>query len=154
VHKAYNLSIKPDRVPSGKASKMLIVQLTDDMVKNPLTSVWNNDYLSADPNTFGTFFIGIDTIPPLISVNGFSSGANLTGKSTMRIKISDNLSGIKSYEPLIDGKWALFEYDQKNDLLMYNFDAKRIQKGTKHTLSLKVTDNKENLSTYNTEFTW
>ncbi len=59
-----------------------------------------------------------------------------------------NYQELKSYEPVIDGKWALFEYDQKNNLLIYSFDPKRIQKGTKHNLSLKVTDNLDNLSTY------
>jgi hypothetical protein len=154
LHTTYNLSIKPDRILAGKESKMLIIQLVDDINKIPLPSTWNNGYLSANPSTFGTFFIGIDTIPPLISHNGFSSGANIMGKTSMKIKISDELSGIKTYEPVIDGKWALFEYDQKNNLLMYNFDPKRIQKGTKHNLTLKVTDNSDNLSTYKCEFTW
>ena len=68
--------------------------------------------------------------------------------------IKDELSGIKSYEPSIDGNWALFEYDQKNDLLIYKFDETRITKGTKHNLFLRVTDNKDNFSTYNCNFTW
>jgi hypothetical protein len=154
VHKSYNLSIKPDKIPDGKESKLLIIQLADDFKKIPLTSTWNNGYLSANPTTFGTFCIGIDTISPLISSNGFSSGANLIGKTSLKIEISDELSGIKSYEPEIDGKWALFEYDQKNNLLIYNFDAKRIQKGTKHNLTLNVSDNTDNLSTYKCEFIW
>ena len=64
----------------------------------------------------------------MISANGLTNGANLTGKTGIRIKITDNFSGIKSYEPQIDGKWALFEYDQKNNLLIYRFDPERIQK--------------------------
>ena len=154
LHKSYTLSIKPDRIPEKLESKMLIIQLADDIKKIPLTSTWNNGYLSANTNIFGTFCIGIDTVPPLILYNGLSSGANLTGKISMKIKISDELSGIKTYEPLIDGKWALFEYDQKNNLLTYNFDPKRIQKGTKHNLILNVTDNVDNLSTYKCEFIW
>lgn len=154
VHKAYNLSIRPGNVLPGKESKLLIVQLTDDMKKIPLLSSWENGYISANPNFFGRFLIDIDTVPPLISINGFSSGANLKGKSSLKIKISDDLSGIKSYEPEIDGEWALFEYDQKNNLLIYEFDSKRIRKETRHTLSLKVEDNKDNLSTVNFDFIW
>jgi hypothetical protein len=154
VHKAYNLSIKPDQVPLGKETKLLIIQMGDDNKMNPLSSEWANGHLSANPRSFGTFFVGIDTVPPLISANGLTNGAILTGKTGIRIKINDNLSGIKSYEPEIDGKWALFEYDQKNELLIYKFDPARIQKGKKHNLSLIVTDNMDNLSTYNCEFTW
>lgn len=154
LHKSYTLSIKPDRIPGGLESKMLIIQLADDIKKIPWTSKWNNGYLSTNPNVFGDFCIVIDTVPPLISNNGFSSGANLAGKTSLKIKISDELSGIKSYEALIDGKWALFEYDQKNYLLIHNFDPKRIQRGVKHNLSLNVSDNVDNLSTYKCEFIW
>jgi len=154
LHRSYNLSIKPEKVPAGKESKLLIIQLADDIRKIPLPSTWNDGFLSANPNVFGIFFIGIDTIPPLIQHNGFTSGANLSGRTTLKIKITDELSGIKTYEPLIDGKWALFEYDQKNNLLVYNFDPKRLQKGSKHDLTLKVMDNRDNLSTYKCEFIW
>jgi len=154
VHKPYTLSIKPGFIPSGKESKMLIVQLGDNLKKSPANSFWAEGYLTAEILSFGKFYIGIDTIPPVISSNGLVSGANLTGKKEIRIKITDELSGIKSYVASIDGNWALFEYDQKNDLLIYRFDDKRITKGIKHHMSLKVTDNKDNFSTYNCDFTW
>lgn len=154
VHKAYRLSIKPNHIPHGKKSKMLIVQLGDDMKKSVFDSFWTEDYLTAQVQSLGKFYIGIDTVAPNISVNGLVSGANLTGKNEIRIKISDDLSGIKSYEPKIDEKWALFEYDQKNNVLIYKFDEQRITKGIKHNLSLKVTDNKENISFFNCDFIW
>jgi len=154
VHKPYTLSIKPGFIPSGKESKMLIVQLGDDLKKSPANSFWAEGYLTAEILSFGKFYIGIDTIPPVISSNGLVSGTNLTGKKEIRIKITDELSGIKSYVASIDGNWALFEYDQKNDMLIYRFDDKRITKGIKHHMSLKVTDNKDNFSTYNCDFTW
>ncbi|MBS1231504.1 MAG: family metallopeptidase [Bacteroidetes bacterium] len=154
VHKTYTLSIKPDRVPQGKGTKLIIVQLDNNITKSPVPSIWDNGYLTANPSTFGSFYVGIDTIPPLISPNGFSSGGNLSDKTGLRIKIRDDFSGIKSYEPSVDGKWALFEYDQKNDLLIYKFDSRRIQKGSAHNLTLKVIDNRDNVSTYNCEFTW
>jgi hypothetical protein len=72
----------------------------------------------------------------------------------MRIKIADDLSGINYYEPAIDGKWALLEYDQKNNVLIYKFDPEKIVQGTKHSLSLKVADNKDNISYFNCSFIW
>jgi Peptidase family M23 len=154
VQKAYTLSIKPTFIPAGKESKMLIVQLNDDLKKSAMNSNWTDGYLSAEVLSFGKFYIGIDTVPPVVLSNGLVSGANLTGKKEIRIKITDDLSGIKSYEPSIDEKWALFEYDQKNDLLIYKLDDTRITKGTKHKLSLKVIDNKDNISLYNCDFIW
>ena len=80
VHKAYTLSIKPTRVPAGKESKMLIVQLGDDKRKSALNSTWSDGYLTAEVLSFGNFYIGIDTIAPVISANGLVPGANLTGR--------------------------------------------------------------------------
>ncbi len=154
LHKAYSLSIKPDSVPAGKASKMLIIQMGDDFSKNPLGGNWTEDHLTADATSFGMFYVGIDTVAPAILTNGLTPGADLSGRKELRIRIMDDLSGIKSYEPSIDGKWALFEYDQKNDVLIYKFDPEKITKGTKHTLALEVTDNRENQSEFACEFRW
>jgi len=154
LHKSYSLSLRPHTIPAGKESKLLIIQLDKTGRKSPVSGSWDNGFVNANPRTFGAFFIGIDTVPPNITPNGFSAGANLSGRTGLRIKISDDLAGIKSYEPVIDGKWALFEYDQKNNVLIHNFDASRIKKGTKHNLSLKVTDNCDNSSTLNLEFVW
>jgi hypothetical protein len=154
VHKAYDLLIKPNQVPPGKATKLLIVQMGDNFKKIPVSSTWDNGYIVANPSSFGSFYVGIDTIPPVINLIGFNSGANLAGRTELKIKISDDFSGIKAYEPVVDAKWALFEFDQKNDLLIYRFDPKRIQKGSKHNLSLRVTDNRENVSTLTCEFIW
>jgi hypothetical protein len=154
LHKAYSLSIKPTSLAAGKESKMLIVRLGDDQKKIAVNSFWTEGSLTADVLSFGRFYIGIDTIAPVISAEGFVPGENLTEKNEIRIRITDELSGIRSYEPSIDGNWALFEYDQKNDVLIYKFDETRIKKGTKHNLSLKVTDNKDNSRIYKCNFTW
>jgi len=154
VHKACTLSIKPNVIPAGKESKMLIVKLGDDQKKSAMNSIWSEGYLTAEVLSFGKFYVGIDSVAPVISANGLVSGAILTEKKEIKITITDDFSGIKSYEPSIDGKWALFEYDQKNNLLIYRFDEQRISKGTRHNLSLKVTDNTNNNSFYNCDFTW
>jgi len=153
VHQSYTLSIKPDVIVAGKESKMLIMSV-DGNNRSPLNSVWEDGYLTAQPTTFGNFSIGIDTIPPTITPIGFTADNNFTGRKEMRIRIRDDFSGIKSYEPEINGNWALFEYDQKNDVLIYQFDESRITKGTRHNLTLTVSDRKDNISIYRTTFTW
>jgi len=154
LHKSYSLSIKPVTLPVGKESKMLIINLRDDNSRVPVKGNYADGFINALTSSFGMFYVGIDTIPPDISANGFSKSADFSSRTEMRIRITDNLSGIKSYEPLIDGNWALFEYDQKNSVLIYKFDPERITKGTRHTLALKVTDNRDNVNTFNGSFTW
>ena len=154
VHRPYTVSIKPYLIPADKESKMLIVQLGEDQKRIAVSSKWDDGYLAGDAATFGNFYAGIDTIAPVITANGLLSNNDLTGKSEIRIRITDDLSGIKSYEPEIDGNWALFEYDQKNDILIYKIDGKRIKRNSEHVLKLKVTDNKDNSSDFNYTFTW
>jgi hypothetical protein len=154
VHKPITISIRPKNIPPKRESKMMVVHLTEDLKKNALNSTWKDGYLTAEATSFGNFFIGIDTVAPLISANGLISGADLSNKKEIKIKISDDFSGIKSYEPAIDGNWVLFEYDQKNNVIIHRFDEKRINKNSKHSLYLKVTDNKDNNSFYSCDFTW
>jgi hypothetical protein len=52
----------------------------------------------------------------------------------------------------LDGKWALFEYDAKTDMITHYFDAERFELGKRHEFVLKVTDNKGNESTYKASF--
>ena len=154
VHKAYTLSIRPSVIPEGMESKMLIIQLSDDFKKSGLSSTFNDGVATAKPTSFGMFYVGIDTVAPMITTNSLTPGIDLSGKKDIRIRIYDDLSGIKEYEPYIDGKWALFEYDQKNNVIIYRFDPERIARGTKHNLTLKVSDNVDNTSFYNCDFEW
>jgi hypothetical protein len=154
LQKAYSLSIKVDRIPPGKASKLLIVKLDDNNEMSYEGGTLSDGYVNADLLTFGNFAIAIDTVPPVISTNGLTQGIDLSEKKEIRVKITDNLSGIKAYTGLIDGKWALFEYDSRNDLLVYRFDSLRITKGATHKFYLRVTDNLDNASVYNCDFKW
>ncbi|NSW93671.1 MAG: M23 family metallopeptidase [Bacteroidales bacterium] len=154
VHKAYSLAIKPDIIPAGKESKMLIAEITEDWKRIPLTSRWEDGFLVANPLRFGSFFVGIDTVPPAINPEETISGADLSDKKLLKIRIFDNFSGIKSYESYIDGNWALFEWDQKNNLIIHALDSDRMEKGKNHSFTLKVKDNCENVSIYKCDFFW
>lgn len=154
VQKPVTLSIKPDSIPTGKESKLLLVQIDEKGVINGAGGKFIDGAVSGDLLSLGTYAIGIDTVAPVIYANGLSANSDLTGKNEIRIRIKDDLSGIKSYSGIIDGNWALFEYDSKNDLVFYRFDPKRITKGIRHTLILTVTDNCDNESIYTKEFIW
>ena len=64
------------------------------------------------------------------------------------------MSGVDAYEGEIDGNWVLFEFDAKTGNLTYTIDNKRIDSGKMHTLSLKVTDERKNMSKYKAVFYW
>ena len=70
--------------------------------------------------------------------------------STIQVKISDNLTGIKSYRAEVDGKWLLMEYKASENLLFYAMDEK-ISIG-EHFLKLVVIDGVDNVSNVSYKF--
>lgn len=153
VQSAYNLSIKPTSIPAGKESKLIIVQVDEEMKQSYAGGKYENGFVTADLRSFGNFTVGIDTVAPEIRMN-FANGTDFSQKSELKVTIKDTFSGIKSYTGTIDGKWALFEYDSKNDVLIYKFDSKRLTKGIMHDLVIKITDSKDNINIRETSFKW
>jgi hypothetical protein len=154
VHKTCRLYIKPDSIPAGKTSKLLVLQKNGGKDARVIGGEYTDGYVTAELRNFGSFYIGIDTVPPVISPNGLADKADLSGRKDIKVKITDDLSGIRSYETYIDGKWALAEYDPKYNLLIYEFDPERITKGVNHSFTLRVTDNKDNSGTFKCSFKW
>jgi hypothetical protein len=111
---------------------------------------FEDGYVKAKPRNFGSFFIAIDTTAPTITPVNISNGKSMGGISKMSFKIRDNLSGIKSFNGYIDGRWVLMEFDAKTASLWHSFDE-TTSKG-KHTFKLVVTDMKENTRDYSITF--
>lgn len=99
----------------------------------------------------GNFTLLSDYEKPNISLVNFKNEQWLTNFNTLKVKITDNDSGIKSYRGEIDGAWILMEYDPKKNLLYYNL-SDRIFITARHNLKITVTDNVGNSSTLNTTF--
>jgi hypothetical protein len=154
LHKAISIEIAADNLPERLRDKALVANVTSNGRITSAGGAYQNNVVSTHSMTFGNFAIAVDTIPPRITPINLSKGANMRGAPSIRFKISDNFSGISTYNGWIDDQWVLFEYDAKNDLITYRFDPDRLKKNTKHHLVLKVTDAKNNLSEYTADFTW
>lgn len=70
----------------------------------------------------------------------------------IKIRLTDNKSGIASHRGTIDGEFALFENDVKSSIYTYKFDSKRLKKGQTHQLVFTATDGCGNTTTYEYEF--
>ncbi len=146
LHIGFDLWIKADNLPENLKSKALIVSTSGSSQGGS----FDNGYVKATPKNFGSFYITTDTIAPRIVPVNIGEGRNISGLSKMTFKISDNLSGIKSFNGYIDGKWVLMEFDAKTATLWHSFDE-RTSAG-KHSLELVVTDMKENTRHYSIGF--
>ncbi|RZK17837.1 MAG: M23 family metallopeptidase [Pedobacter sp.] len=146
LHTGFNLWIRADALPENLRNKALIVSTGGSSQGGS----FDNGYLKANPKNFGSFYIAIDTIAPRIIPINIANGKSMTGLSKMTFKISDNLSGIKSFNGYIDGKWALMEFDTKTATLWHSFDD-RTASG-KHDFELVVSDVKDNVRRYSISF--
>jgi len=153
IHLPYSLSIKSPSIDPALHSKLLLVSRNRENEIESAGGSYSDGTVAARLRKFGEFAVALDTVAPrIISLD--RSRSDYTGKKEMRFTISDELSGIDTYEGYIDNHWALFEYDPKNDLLFYNFDEKRILKDSIHKIELYVSDSKGNVSLYQNTFTW
>lgn len=146
LHIGFDISIKADDLPENLRSKALIVNSNG----SSQGGFFENGFVKATPKNFGSFYIATDTIAPRIVPVNIAEGKSMAGLSKIFFRISDNLSGIKSFNGYIDGKWALMEFDTKTATLWHSFDE-RTASG-KHTLELVVADMKENTRKYTVTF--
>lgn len=146
VHDSYDLWIKPDSSIGKYADKAVIVSTSGACEGG----TYQNGYIKAQAHTFGCFYVRIDTVAPVITPINISQGASMANLKGIFLKIGDSLSGVKSYNGKIDGKWVLMEWDYKTKVLSYTFSTD-IAAG-KHTFELNVSDNKNNNAHFTANF--
>lgn len=99
----------------------------------------------------GQFILAKDTIAPKISIAKPIEGKWLSNQKTIQLTISDDLSGIKSYNGFLNGQWILFEYENKTNTITHYFDDGIVAEG-KNDLKVVVTDNVGNSTIFETQF--
>ena len=151
LHTAIELAIKPTNMPPELKSKVMLIRRDSRGNLQALKSHWSGEMLSAKSKALGDFFIKADTTAPKIRPYNIREGKDMAKSSAIQIKISDNLSGIRSYYPTVDNKWILMEYDPKRSMLTYEFDE-HVGEGT-HRLKLTVYDEVNNISKLELNFT-
>lgn len=100
---------------------------------------WEEDRIKFHSREFGDFMILQDSTPPSIR-------SVFVNSTSARFKISDNLSGIESYEATINGEWVLMHYDNKNHVIWSERLNKKVP--MRGLFELKVTDKAGNTSTF------
>ncbi len=138
VHSFCTLSIKTDNLPKNLTSKAVIVSVGTGSSFSSRGGTWENGWITTKIRDFGDYTVTVDTDPPVIRPVNITPNKNIKKQSSILVKISDNLAGIKSYRGTLNGKWILMDFDEKNHLLTYLFDE--MLKPGKNTFVLRVTD--------------
>jgi hypothetical protein len=150
VHKPLNIRIRTEGLPDSLSKKAMVAEVDQLSLKRYAGGTLSEGWMETRITKFGQYVVVADTIPPSVVPLTIRDNA-LTG-ADIRFRITDDLSGIKSYEGMIDGQWALFEYDPKNARLVYRIDTSRIGTGKTHNLELSVSDMVGNRSVFKATF--
>jgi len=146
LHNRIKVAIKAGRLPVNLRSKALLVHVDRDGKRSPVSGSYENGYISGTTNIFDGYAIVIDTTAPVI----LPYAENRKSTSALKFTVSDNFSGISSYQGEVNGKWALVEWDPKNKLMIYRYDQVAVPGNNSFTL--KVEDEKGNITRYTTSF--
>ncbi len=150
IHKRAKLTLKVDSLGNVDTEKLYIVSADDDSNFSSLGGKFTNGWMVSRMRTFGSFFVAADTTNPRAELR-IPNGGNLKQGDHIDAIVSDNETGLSSYECTIDGSWRLCEYDPRKKRLRHTIDE-RTTKGT-HTFRVRVKDGRDNSKTVTGTFT-
>ena len=115
-----------------------------------ISSKKNKSYIYANTSSLGEYIISKDTLKPEIKPINFKNNSNIKVKNTLRLRLKDDLSGIKNYSSYFNGNWALFEYEPKSNMIFHNLSDGIIKDG-ENKLIIKYEDGVGNKGVYQTK---
>ena len=95
--------------------------------------------------TLGTFIISRDSLAPIIKPLNFKKDQWISSLNYLKINLTDDYSGIKSFRGEINGKWILFEHEPKNNSLIYDLNDLSFDEAL-NRLTIEAEDMAGNLS--------
>ena len=147
LHQNINVKIKNIHIPESLIDKLISVEVAEKtMSVLDARPKYNGIDLETNISSFGTIAVTCDTTPPKIIPINVYNGINITSLKSIKLKITDDLSGIENYDGYINDKWVLFEYDAKNNLLVYNID-KHLPAESDLELKIEISDKVGNIAT-------
>ncbi|MBW8050424.1 MAG: M23 family metallopeptidase [Cytophagales bacterium] len=141
LYKNIYITLKPKREVFDKAKTR--VYYIEGKDKYAYTGgVWQDNKIKFKTRHLGKFVLLADTIAPIIKVI-------IKNSQEVKVKIDDDLSGIKSFIARVNDKWLLMNYDHKSKLLWSERSDKKVP--LKGEFKITVTDNAGNVRTQITQ---
>lgn len=118
----FDLSLRIQNIDSSFIDKYLVAYYNYKDYKKALGGSVKDSFIHVKSRDFGTYFIDIDTIAPVITPVNISAGKNMRTAKVIQVKATDNFSGIDTYDAIVNGQWSVLEYDAKRRLFTYRID--------------------------------
>ena len=145
-----NFTITYDCAGLSNTDKLFIASKYNGKL-NYIFSYLKDNILSCKTKTLGDFEVARDTIAPKISINKSIEKQTISNLNGIKFTISDDFSGIKSYNAFLNNQWILMEYESKLKRLLPNQTNIVLNNGT-NILKVIVVDNVGNSTTFETQF--
>ena len=144
--KTFTIRIRPNEEWADHPKKYIAYYDNSGKVSS-LGGKMKDGCMEVQTRSMGEYTIKIDSVAPTVRASNFKDGQAVTSLKSLRFKISDDMTGIETYDIYLDDVWVLGQYDAKNALLYYEIDDK-MQKGT-NNVKVVVTDGVGNKKTLN-----
>ena len=145
LHNAGKIWIKINSDTLQQRDKYGIVKINNNR-DSWMGGTYKHGGLELSINELGSrYAISIDTIAPKIEPLSPQTWKQ-TGK--IRIKLSDDKSGVSYFRGTIDGQFVLFTHDSKSSIYTYTFDPKRLAELPVKNFQFVARDDAGNESVY------
>lgn len=157
LDKSGEVTIKLSSDPLSNKKQYGVVQLINNRA-SWIGGSYKNGSIIANIRELGIrLAVSADTeAPKIIRIETSGKGKRriVVPQDEIRIRMSDNLSGIATFKGTIDSKFALFTHDMKSSIYTYKFDPSRLKKGITHKIVFTATDGCGNTAQYTGEFVY
>ncbi len=150
IHLNSELRISVPDLPQRLQAKALIVMVAQPGKPTTQGGRFQEGDVVTSVRSFGAYTVMVDTVPPAVS--NIDLRADMKGRRSFGIKVTDDLSGIDSFKGTIDGQWVLLDYEPKTNTLRHTFDEHTSSPGTK-AFKLEVSDERGNSTSWSMNFT-
>ena len=140
IHSKVDVSIKIPSNLTSKSKHLTVCRINKSEKLEYVGGAVEDGRFKFSIREFGRYVFAVDSLGPALSFFKLPKENDYKGRRYLAVTATDKCSEIAAYEGYIDGKWVLFEYDEKNDLLLCPLAKAPIARNKKHKLSLTVTD--------------
>ena len=149
AHTNFTITMTDNKLSKEQQEKTFIARVEGDQIS--YNSTYRKDSVfSAKVKTLGKYKLVADTLAPNVIITKPIEGKWIS-QDAIQLQISDSGSGIKTYNGYLNGKWVLFEYDNKTDSITHYFNDDLVLNGA-NELKVIVTDAMGNSTTFETRF--
>ena len=146
----FSITFEDSITPQKDREKMFIGSVSGKRIGYYNTKRYKNSF-TIYTKYLGEYKLLKDGVPPRIKPDRHIGWKWISDINELKFTISDALSGIKSYDGYLNGKWILLEYEPKTKKLIHRFSDGIVAEG-KNDLKVVITDNVGNSTIFETQF--